>query len=73
MDEALANIRVLRGLLPICFSCKKIRDDSGYWSQIEVYIRDQADFSHGVCPECLRKLYPEYAEQVLSAKSSRKD
>jgi hypothetical protein len=52
---------MLRGLLPICSSCKKIRNDQGYWEQIEVYIRDhsEADFSHGICPECAQKLYPE--------------
>jgi hypothetical protein len=65
--EALANVKVLSGLLPVCASCKKIRDDKGYWSQIETYIRDhsEADFSHGICPECVRRLYPEYADRVL--------
>lgn len=53
--------RTLTGLLPICASCKKIRDDQGHWNQIETYIRDrsEAEFSHGLCPECLRRLYPE--------------
>jgi hypothetical protein len=53
----------LRGLLPICASCKKIRDDKGYWNQMETYIEahSEADFSHGVCPECMERLYPEYA------------
>ncbi len=48
------------GLLPICANCKKIRDDRGYWNQIELYIREHtdADFSHGVCPDCARELYP---------------
>jgi len=61
--EALAKIKVLSGLLPICASCKKIRDDKGYWSQIEVYLREhsQADFSHGICPDCFSTLYPELA------------
>jgi hypothetical protein len=61
--EALSNIRVLRGLFPICASCKKIRDDQGQWSQIESYIRDrsEAEFSHAICPECMERLYPEYA------------
>jgi PAS domain S-box-containing protein len=60
LSEALANLKVLRGLLPICSSCKKIRDDKGYWNQLESYIRDhsEADFSHSICPECARKLYP---------------
>ena len=59
LQEALARVKLLNGLLPICASCKKIRDDNGYWNQIEVYIRDhsEADFSHGICPECAKKLY----------------
>ena len=61
LQEALARIKTLSGLLPICSSCKKIRDDKGYWSQIETYIRDhtEADFSHGLCPVCADELYPE--------------
>ncbi|HDR05689.1 MAG TPA: hypothetical protein ENN84_10670 [Candidatus Marinimicrobia bacterium] len=60
--QALEKVKRLRGLLPICASCKKIRDDKGYWQQIEVYIKDHsdADFSHGICPDCMKKLYPEY-------------
>lgn len=58
--EALSHIKVLRGLLPICSACKKIRDDAGYWNQMEVYVRDhsEAEFTHGICPDCLRRLYP---------------
>ncbi len=61
VDEAISKIKVLDGLLPICAACKKIRDDRGYWNQLEIYIRDhsEADFSHGMCPDCARKLYPE--------------
>jgi hypothetical protein len=61
LQEALANVKTLSGLLPICFSCKQIRDDKGYWNQIETYIRDhtQAEFTHGICPACARKLYPD--------------
>ncbi len=61
LSKALANVKVLRGLLPICASCKKIRDDKGYWNQIESYIRDnsEADFSHGICPDCAKRLYPD--------------
>jgi PAS domain S-box-containing protein len=57
-----SEIKRLRGMLPICSSCKKIKDDAGYWNQIEVYIREhsEAEFTHGICPECLKKLYPEY-------------
>lgn len=60
LREALARVKTLSGMLPICSSCKKIRDDKGYWKQIEVYIRDhsEAEFSHGICPECAERLYP---------------
>lgn len=61
-EEALAQIKILQGFLPICSSCKKIRDDQGAWSQMEVYIRNhsEAQFSHGLCPDCARKLYPKF-------------
>lgn len=60
LKEALNKVKTLSGLLPICASCKKIRDDSGYWNQIESYIRDhsEAEFSHSICPECAKKFYP---------------
>jgi PAS domain S-box-containing protein len=59
LKEALASVKTLRGLIPICASCKKIRDDKGYWSQVEVYVRDhsEAEFSHGICPDCMKTLY----------------
>jgi PAS domain-containing protein len=62
LQQALAQVKKLSGLLPICASCKKIRDDKGYWQQIEAYIRDhsEAEFSHGLCPECAKKLYPDF-------------
>jgi len=65
LQEALANIKVLSGLLPICASCKRIRDDQGYWQQVEIYIRDhsEAEFSHGLCPDCARKLFPTYYKE----------
>lgn len=61
LEEALANIQTLGDLLPICASCKKIRDDRGYWNQIEDYISKHTEtvFSHGICPECVHRLYPE--------------
>ncbi len=61
LRAALAKIKKLSGMLPICASCKKIRDDRGYWNQIEIYIRQhsEAQFSHGICPDCVKKLYPE--------------
>ncbi len=60
LERALGEIQQLRGILPICASCKKIRDEQGYWHQVEAYIRDhtEADFSHAICPDCMRKLYP---------------
>lgn len=66
VDDALAKIRMLRGLLPICASCKNIRDDKGYWKEIEMYIKDhsEAEFSHGICPACIKKLYPKISETV---------
>ncbi len=59
LQKALASIKVLQGLLPICASCKKIRNDKGYWERLETYIHDhsEADFTHGICPECVKKLY----------------
>ena len=60
--EHLKNeVNVLRGIIPICAACKKVRDDAGYWQQIESYIRSHssAEFSHAICPECFEKLYPE--------------
>lgn len=62
LQDALDKVKTLSGFLPICASCKKIRDDKGYWSQIEEYIRDhsEAEFSHGICPDCAKKLYPDF-------------
>jgi len=59
-NKAMDELQVLSGLLPICASCKKIRDDEGHWSEVDVYIRDHSEvkFSHGVCPDCQSKLYP---------------
>ncbi|MGA2613459.1 MAG: histidine kinase N-terminal 7TM domain-containing protein [Spirochaetia bacterium] len=61
LQDALANVKRLSGLLPICASCKKIRDDKGYWHQVESYMEDHSDveFSHGLCPDCMQKLYPD--------------
>ena len=62
LQEALGKIKTLHGLIPICASCKKIRDDSGYWQQVEVYVRDHsdADFSHGYCPDCAKRYMAEF-------------
>lgn len=61
LEDALAEIKTLRGILPICSSCKKIRDDEGYWNQLEIYIQEhsEVEFSHSLCPECAKTLYPE--------------
>jgi PAS domain S-box-containing protein len=61
LTDALGRVKKLSGLLPICSSCKKIRDDQGYWNQLEVYISEHSDasFTHSFCPECVRRLYPE--------------
>jgi two-component system CheB/CheR fusion protein len=61
LKKAMDDIRTLRGIIPICASCKKVRDDQGYWNQVEVYVSNhtEAEFSHGICPECAKKLYPE--------------
>lgn len=66
LQKALATIKRLHGILPICASCKKIRDDNGYWTQVESYIREhsEAEFSHGICPECAKKLYPDYINLI---------
>ncbi|RKX77150.1 MAG: hypothetical protein DRP87_09950 [Spirochaetes bacterium] len=62
LQKALENVKRLRGLLPICASCKKIRDDEGYWHSVEAYMEDhsEAQFTHGICPDCMKKLYPGY-------------
>lgn len=74
LQAALDKVNVLGGLLPICASCKKIRDDKGYWNQIEIYIRDhsEAEFSHGICPDCAKKLYPDFYDKVDKVISERK-
>lgn len=65
LQSALAKVKTLRGLVPICASCKKIRDDKGFWHQVEAYIQDHSDavFSHGICPDCALKLYPDLCKQ----------
>lgn len=65
LQKALGDIKTLTGLLPICANCKKIRDDKGYWNQIEDYISEHsaAEFSHGLCPQCAEKLYPKYVKK----------
>ena len=66
LQEAISDVKTLSGLLPICCSCKKIRDDRGYWNQIEAYIKDhsEAEFSHSICPDCAKRLYPEFYDRA---------
>lgn len=62
LTQALQEVKTLRGMLPICSNCKKIRDDNGYWQRLESYIasRSDATFTHGICPDCAKELYPGY-------------
>ncbi len=68
LQQAMNQIKTLRGIVPICMNCKKIRDDKGYWNQVEVYVRNhtEAEFSHGVCPDCIVKVFPEYPLDSLT-------
>jgi DNA-binding response OmpR family regulator len=68
LRAAFEQIKTLRGIIPICASCKKIRDDKGYWNQVDVYIREhtEAEFTHGICPDCTKKLYPRYTPKDKS-------
>jgi hypothetical protein len=70
LRDALVQIKTLSGLIPICASCKKIRDDKGYWNQLETYIKEhsEAEFSHGICPDCMKKLYGDFLEKDTDSK-----
>jgi PAS domain S-box-containing protein len=70
LQKALQDIKTLSGLLPICASCKKIRDDRGYWNILEQYISEHSDakFSHGLCPDCAERMYPDYYKKKLAPK-----
>jgi hypothetical protein len=67
LETALSEVKTLERLLPMCANCKKIRDDSGYWNQIESYLKEHADtsFTHSVCPDCMQELYPEFVERYM--------
>jgi len=73
LREALANVKTLSGLIPICAGCKKIRDDKNYWRQVDSYIAEHTDatFTHGLCPDCIKIYYPELGE-VGTGGSSQK-
>lgn len=74
LQEALAKVKLLSGMLPICSFCKKIRDDQGYWSQVETYVaeKSEARFSHGLCPDCAGQLYPGIAGDVQMKADQRR-
>ena len=71
LQEALNKVKVLSGFIPICASCKKIRDDKGFWNNLENYISSHSDavFSHGICPDCSQRLYPELADKLVATAS----
>lgn len=73
LQKAIGEVKTLEGFIPICSSCKKIRNDAGYWERIENYIKDRSDaeFSHSICPECARKLYPEFVSGKYGSAVSR--
>ena len=75
LQQALAETKTLRGIIPICMVCKQIRNDKGFWEQVEVYVHNHtgADFSHGICPNCLQEKFPKvYKKMLLSAPPPRK-
>lgn len=71
LTQALAQVTLLSGLLPICAHCKKIRNDGGYWERVESYIEEHSSavFSHGICPDCVRQHYPEIADEMLDGRA----
>jgi FixJ family two-component response regulator len=75
LREAIEKIKTLKGLIPICASCKKVRDDRGYWNQVEVYIAEhsEAEFSHGICPDCADRLYGRFLKKVQDGDPGRTD
>jgi len=73
LKKAREELLVLRGIIPICSNCHSIRDDSGYWERVDIYMAKHGDmaFSHGICPECIRKLYPELADDINAASEAK--
>jgi PAS domain S-box-containing protein len=65
VEHLKKELKILRGIIPICAACKKVRDDKGYWQQVDAYVRDrsEAEFSHSICPECREKLYPDFVKK----------
>lgn len=66
LQKKINEIKILQGIVPICSSCKKVRTDKGYWERVEKYVQDRSDarFSHGICPECAKKLYPKLRKKI---------
>ena len=66
LEQVLREVKVLRGFIPICASCKKIRNDQGYWQHLETYLQEHSEalFSHSICKDCMKKLYPDFADEV---------
>lgn len=75
LERALAEVRTLQGLLPMCSHCRKVRDDEGLWTRLEAYLSNHTDtrFTHGLCPDCIRELYPENADAILEQLNSSTD
>ncbi len=75
LSLALEDIKTLRGIVPICSNCKKIRNDEGYWQQVEVYVHNhtEAEFTHGICPDCAKELYPEFCSTNDDINKTPKD
>ena len=73
LEEALQNVKTLTGFLPICANCKKVRNDKGYWNQVEEYISDHSEvrFSHGICPKCAEEMYPDAYNRIVSNKKTK--
>jgi hypothetical protein len=72
LRRALDEVKTLRGIIPICASCKKIRDDEGFWHQVEAYVGAHSDalFSHGICPDCAKRLYPDFVKKMQGLSES---
>jgi len=75
LELALSEVKTLQGLLPLCSRCRKVRDDEGLWTRLDAYLSTHMDahFTHGLCPDCTRELYPEYGDAVIERINSRQE
>jgi len=73
LRQALAEVRTLKGIVPICANCKNVRDDQGYWNRVESYLNEhtEADFTHAVCPDCMKRLYPQFEDSDVKETKKR--